>query len=264
MICTGSAVRGSAPAFGSTSVTAASPVVDTTAVDGTSTLDTGFGRDSVLSALPVRNTRPPAPRWTATSRPVASVTASLPGTARRTRIVSLSWSMNTTPPSASAARLNGTPLVPWTSRSFLPSPLTLISPTASATTNPSSTGVAEVTWALSSVRGLTCPFAASTTRTPVLPRSSSPSCVSAAVSPLPQPGLKYASDVRTARRVTAPESRSTTAVKPPRLASCWLLVNVRGAYTATARLPDPVTHTLPIHWSASTPGTSSVAAVRQV
>ncbi|WP_454367945.1 hypothetical protein [Streptomyces ambofaciens] len=43
--------------------------------------------------------------------------------------------------------------------------------------------------------------------------------------------------------VTPPEARSTTAEKPPRAMSFGSLVKVRGAYTTTARFPEPVTHT---------------------
>ncbi len=87
----------------------------------------------------------------------------------------------------------------------------------------------------SSTRLPSLPEAASSTVTPVLPRSTSPSWVSATVSAVPQPGLKYASDVRIGSLVTAPLVRSTTAVKPPRAASWSEFVNVLGAYTTTAR-----------------------------
>lgn len=63
--------------------------------------------------------------------------------------------------------------------------------------------------------------------------------------------------------MTFPVASSTTAVNAPRDMSCWSLVNVRGAYATTARLPEPVTQTLPIQLSASKPGSARVAAVRQ-
>ena len=53
--------------------------------------------------------------------------------------------------------------------------------------------------------------------------------VSTAVSPDPQPGLKYARLVRTGSGVTAPEPRSTTAVNPPRSNSSSRLVYDLGA-----------------------------------
>ena len=88
--------------------------------------------------------------------------------------------------------------------------------------------------------------------------------MSTAVSPVPQPGLKYARLVVIGSLCTIPVSRSTVAVKPPRLVSVALLVKVRGAYTTTAWRPEPVTHALPIHRSVSNPGSDSVAAVHHV
>ncbi|MET7871860.1 hypothetical protein ABZS90_19010 [Streptomyces cyaneofuscatus] len=63
--------------------------------------------------------------------------------------------------------------------------------------------------------------------------------------------------------VTLPDASSTTAVNPPRPAprAVRSLVNVRGAYTTTVWSPDAVTQALPIHWSASNPGSVRDAVV---
>ena len=110
---------------------------------------------------------------------------------RLTDVVALSLesrSWNTIAPPASG--------VSWTacvrvsaSRVRVPSAATFTMLCEADTAMSSPTGTAEVSWPPSSIRLLVLPVVASTLSTPVLPRSAVASWVSAAVSPMPQPGL---------------------------------------------------------------------------
>jgi hypothetical protein len=99
----------------------------------------------------------------------------------------------------------------------------------SAPTKPSRVDTAEVSWPFTLTFDPSVPRSASTRSSWVPGNPSSPSWVSAADSPSPHPGLKYARLLVTGNLVTAPFCRSTTAVKPPRPLSSALLVKLRGA-----------------------------------
>ncbi|GES17721.1 hypothetical protein Aple_006160 [Acrocarpospora pleiomorpha] len=94
-----------------------------------------------------------------------------------------------TPPSAVARRSNGTESVAasWVSS---PPARTSTSRAPSAATTVSPTGTAEVSWPVATTARVTRLAAVSTVSRRVVPCRSLTPCVSATVSPAPQPGLK--------------------------------------------------------------------------
>ncbi|MEV6040889.1 hypothetical protein AB0L65_57970 [Nonomuraea sp. NPDC052116] len=129
------------------------------------------------------------------SGPEASSAASPPATGtRRTRATSPWYSMNTTPPSASAASLNGTDAALASSRG-LPCAGNNRRLLPVAATMPPFTGMADVTCPARSTGAASRPDVASSTdsrvRDGASPGSPPPlACVITLRSPCPQPGLK--------------------------------------------------------------------------
>jgi hypothetical protein len=186
-----------------TEVSTSRPCVDGCAPTGAASSETpaGSGPPAGLPA-PVTNTRPafaattswPAsgPALTVLTTPIgiaATPVRSFGTVVRRTSAWSAPCcSMNTTPPAASTASLNGTPTAGASTRR-VPSAATRTSAPLSAATMPAGVGTAAVSCPGTSIFRLSPPVPAATWTSRVCCRSSPPSWVSTASSPVPQPGL---------------------------------------------------------------------------
>ncbi|MBX7270150.1 hypothetical protein KIF24_31760 [Micromonospora sp. Llam7] len=233
------AARGSPLPGPATRVRASCPSEEISLCCGASTARIPAGSVPTRSGRPVRKTRPAAPRATLSSPsgPSARVRTVAParGVVRLTRTRCWARSRKTRPSAPSGTKRNGTPEAAAIRR-VVPSGATSTSaPFAAATTAPP-TGTAELTSVASFTGAETVPAAASTVRSRLSTRvadgsstSLPPNCVNTAVSPAPQPGLKYANELCTGSLRTAPVPRSTTAVNPPRSNRSASLVKVRGA-----------------------------------